>query len=400
MPMYSHSRLTVYETCPRQYRYQYVDKVPVPEVETVEMFVGSQVHSALEDLYRLVAARKVPGLDEVLAGYAERWAAGWSPDILISRAELTPEDYRGQGEAHLATYYRRYQPFDGERTVDVERHVKFPLDLIRKIWMQGFVDRLSVRPDGLWQIHDYKTGRWLPSQEDLDRDRQLALYQIGVQRQFPKQAREVELVWHYLAHDLEMRSRRTPAELSEVEARALELIDTIQADVAYPIVEGRHCSRCAYQAICPAWSHLFKKTELPEPARAREDGSALVDRLVALRERRAELDDQIEQTQADLLGFAAENQVEAVFGTTHRARISIARTVGYPKKDDPRRAQVEALIKAAGRWAEVAALDTRALARKADDPAWPAELRREVKAFADAAERFRITLSRLKENDA
>ena len=168
MPMYSHSRLAVYETCPRQYRYQYVDKVPLPEVETVEMLVGSQVHSALEDLYRMVAARKVPGLDEVLTGYARRWAADWTPDILISRPELGPDDYRRQGEAHLATYYRRYHPFDGERTVDVERHVKFPLDLTRRIWMQGFADRLSVRPDGLWQIHDYKTGRWLPSQQDLD----------------------------------------------------------------------------------------------------------------------------------------------------------------------------------------------------------------------------------------
>jgi PD-(D/E)XK nuclease superfamily protein len=43
MPVYSHSRLGVYETCPRQYRFQYEDKVPVPEIKTVEMFVGAQV---------------------------------------------------------------------------------------------------------------------------------------------------------------------------------------------------------------------------------------------------------------------------------------------------------------------------------------------------------------------
>lgn len=400
MPMYSHSRLAVYETCPRQYRYQYLDRLPVPEVETAEMFVGSQVHSALEDLYRQVAARRVPALDEVLAGYRRRWAAEWRPDIQISRPELGPEDYRRQGEAHLATYYQRYHPFDRERTVDVERRIVFALDEPRRIWIQGYIDRLSVAPGGLWQIHDYKTGRWLPSQQDLDRDRQLALYQIGVQRQFPKQAREVELVWHYLAHDLEMRSRREPAELSEVQVQTLGLIDTIQADAAYPIVEGPHCGRCAYQSICPAWSHLFKREALPEPERPREDGGALVDRLVALKAERAALGTRIEQTEAALLGFASQNQVEAVFGTTHRAKITVARAVSYPRKDDPRRGEVEALIKSAGRWAEVSALDARALARKADDPAWPAELRRAVKAFEDAAERFRITLSRLKENDA
>ena len=48
--MYSHSRLSVYETCPRQFRFQYVDKVAVPEVESVEMFLGSRVHAALQDL--------------------------------------------------------------------------------------------------------------------------------------------------------------------------------------------------------------------------------------------------------------------------------------------------------------------------------------------------------------
>jgi hypothetical protein len=84
-------------------------------------------------------------------------------------------------------------------------------------------------------------------------------------------------------------------------------------------------------------------------------------------------------------------------GATHRVRISVARGVSYPKKDDPRRERLEGLLKAAGRWADVSALDARALARKAGDPAWPAELRGAVKEFEDAAERFRITLSRLKE---
>ena len=59
----------------------------------------------------------------------------------------------------------------------VERRVMFPFAEERKIWLRGYVDRISVTREGLWQIHDYKTGRWVPTQEDLDRDRQLALYQ-------------------------------------------------------------------------------------------------------------------------------------------------------------------------------------------------------------------------------
>ena len=126
MPVYSHSRLGVYETCPRQYRFQYVDKVPVPEVRTVEMFVGSQVHSALEYLYAQVKRGAAPALDAVLDGYRKRWTEEWTEDILIRREGTSADDYRLQGEGHIAAYYRRYHPFDAERTVAVERRVMFP----------------------------------------------------------------------------------------------------------------------------------------------------------------------------------------------------------------------------------------------------------------------------------
>jgi hypothetical protein len=32
------SRLSVYETCQRQYRYKYVDRVPTPDLKTAKMF--------------------------------------------------------------------------------------------------------------------------------------------------------------------------------------------------------------------------------------------------------------------------------------------------------------------------------------------------------------------------
>ena len=255
MPVYSHSRLGVYETCPRRYRFQYVEKVPVPEVKTVEMFLGSQVHSALESLYLAMRWRRaVPTLDAILGGYHARWSAEWTPDIVIRREGASADEYRLQGEGHLVAYVRRYHPFGAERTVAVERLVMFPLAESRKIWLQGFVDRLSVTREGLWQIHDYKTGRWLPTQEDLDRDRQLALYQIGVQRDFPHEAARVELVWHYLAHDLELRSHREPKALQQLADDTLALIDTIQADTTFATVTGPHCNRCSYRSICPAWS--------------------------------------------------------------------------------------------------------------------------------------------------
>lgn len=66
MPVYSHSRLSVYEVCPRQYRFQYLDRLDVPEVDTVKRFLGSRVHEVLEALYLNVRFGRVPSLDNLL----------------------------------------------------------------------------------------------------------------------------------------------------------------------------------------------------------------------------------------------------------------------------------------------------------------------------------------------
>ncbi len=45
----------------------------------------------------------------------------------------------------------------------------------------GAIDRLDEDDEGIYEIHDYKTSETLSEQKKLDDDRQLGLYQIGVQ---------------------------------------------------------------------------------------------------------------------------------------------------------------------------------------------------------------------------
>ena len=397
MPVFSHSRLRVYETCPRQYRYQYVDRVKVPEVETAEMFLGSHVHAALEALYRSVKVGHTPTLDEVLGGYRKTWDAQWASTIRIGDPERVAADYQALGARQLGDFYARYHPFDQERTVAVERRILFPLDEARKLWMQGYIDRLSVTRERTWQIRDYKTGQWLATQQDVDADRQLALYQIGVQRHFPRHARNVELIWHYTAHDLELRSRREPEALRELEARTLGLVESIQADTSWTLREGGHCQRCAYQPICPAWAHLFPPVMPSLLAPRHEDGTALVDRLASLHAERQALDARIAETEAALVAYAAALEVSSVFGSTHRARIFLRHTLAFPKKGDPARAALEQALKAGGRWEEVAQLSLALVARRIAEGAWPADLAERVHGFGQPGHKPRVTLSKREE---
>jgi PD-(D/E)XK nuclease superfamily len=104
-------------------------------------------------------------------------------------------------------------------------------------------------------VHDYKTSASLPSDRDLRGDRQLTIYQMAVQRRFPE-AREIRLIWHYLAFDQELTSSRTAAEVEDHRRRTIRLIDTIEKTTEFPPRESALCRWCDYRPICPVQKHL------------------------------------------------------------------------------------------------------------------------------------------------
>jgi RecB family exonuclease len=249
--VYSHSRLRSFETCPKQFHYRYVVR-RVVETEGIEAFVGKRVHEVLERLHQFVERGQVPSLARVLARFRAEWERHFDPRrVRIVRAENPPEAYREDGERCLANHYRRHYPFDRDETLGIEAHVAFPLDEAGRYRMQGFVDRIARAPDGALEIHDYKTGRWVPTQESLDADRQLALYQIGVQAQHGGQA-PVRLVWHYLLRDQVRVSTRTPEQLDALRGRTIELIERIEAEREFAPRPSSLCTWCEHNDVCPA----------------------------------------------------------------------------------------------------------------------------------------------------
>ena len=60
-PLYSHSRLSNFENCPKKFHYRYVLRIP-SEFESIEGFVGKRVHEVLERLYLAVRKGSVPPL--------------------------------------------------------------------------------------------------------------------------------------------------------------------------------------------------------------------------------------------------------------------------------------------------------------------------------------------------
>ena len=402
MATYSHSQLSTYETCPHQYKLAYIDKIEA-ETESIEAFMGSRVHDALEKLYRdLMKVNKLNSLEEILDFYQLSWEKNWKGMVQIIRKQYSAEDYRRQGERCITDYYKRYCPFDQGRTLGLEEYIIFPLNGEKDYWIRGYIDRLVLVDQSILEIHDYKTSGKLPTQKEIDSDRQLALYQMGVEARW-KEIEEVRLIWHYLAFDAEIKSSRTPDHLQQIRQETFGLIQKIETDMQFLPKEGPLCDWCDYQPMCPKRKHLIMVENLPPNEYLKEKGLNLVNRYVELREKKRVLNEEIDvelaKIEEALFAYGQKEKMESIFGGDHIAKIIIEKKEKYPLKGDPRRRSLDELIRKAGKWMEVSDLNPWMLARAISRGGWPFTLVCKVKEFATLEENRSIALSKLKERE-
>ncbi len=401
MPVYSHSQLATYETCPQKYRLSYIDKIEV-ETEGIEAFMGSRVHEALEKLYRDLKVTKLNTLEELLNFYHQSWEKNWNNLVQIVRKDYSAEDYRHLGEKCIADYYKRYSPFDHGKTLGLEEYIYFPLEQERGYWIRGYIDRLTLVNGSILEIHDYKTSNRLPAEEDVSSDRQLALYQMGVAEKW-QGIEEVKLIWHYLTFDTEIRSSRTPDELHQLREATLDLIQRIEVDRQFLPKEGPLCDWCDYQGFCPRRKHLIALESLPPNEYLNEEGVVLVNQYVGLKEKKRmfneEIDVELAKMEEALYAYARKEELEAIFGSDHVAKIKAEKKEKYPLKGDPARRLLDELIKKAGKWMEVSDLNPWMLARIIGRGGWPPSLVKKIKEFSTVEESRSITISQLKERE-
>ncbi|MCH8891175.1 MAG: PD-(D/E)XK nuclease family protein [Myxococcales bacterium] len=278
-PIYSHSRLSTFEDCPKRFEYRYVLKIPT-ETEGIEAFVGKRVHEILERLYQAAQRGQVPSLEKVLYRYHRLFEEGYDAErVRIVREETPVEFYRQSGERCLTAYYRRHYPFDGDETLGIEQRVTFALDEKREYRFQGIIDRLVRARDGAIEIHDYKTSRRASTQKQVDADRQLALYQIGLAEQFSDAP--FRLVWHYLQQDRQLTSTRTPEQLNTLREDTMSVVDRITSESDFKPRRSALCDWCEYNDRCPIYpkERLRKRNSAAPPLAAGKTGQlALFDK--------------------------------------------------------------------------------------------------------------------------
>ena len=326
---FSHSAISTFEQCHRKYAFQYVERIRV-ETEGVEAFLGKRVHESLEKLHAAARNKSILSEQDVLHFYFKQWEDKWHDAIRIVR-DLGVKEYQDIGEDMLRRYYTRHFPFNQSIVIATEERLDVFLGGSEIYRLTGVVDRIDKVSDGHWEVHDYKTESRLATQADKEKDRQLALYEIGLRHKYP-QIQEVTLVWHYLKFDEIIRSKRTSEQLEELKATTCATIDeillAIQADDFAPS-ESALCGWCAYQNLCPLFTHSAQlKAEIPPVAAI--GAHDIVNRLGAIKEHKSalnkekkNLEAETEKLERSLLDLAQEPNWQQVSGDNYIAKIKM-----------------------------------------------------------------------------
>jgi putative RecB family exonuclease len=395
MPSFSHSKIGTFEACRLQYKFAYIDKIKVEAEDTIETFLGSRVHEALEKLYRDKRFEKMMALEELLAYYNKIWQENWKDSIIIVKKDYTADNYRKMGERMLTDYYDRHQPFDKGMVIGLETQDFLPLDDKGRYKFHIRIDRLMDMGNGLYEVHDYKTGSSLSKQEDLDKDRQLAMYSQWVRQNF-KDFKRVRLVWHFLAFDKEMDSYRTEKELENLRHEILAQIAEIESTQDFPANVSWLCDWCLYKSICPMWKHPVELEEKPANEYLNDPGLKLVDAYVELKEKidafRKEEEEKLEKIREALIAFCQREGVQVVAGSENKISVTPYETTRLPNKNTEERTQLIETLKKLGRLEEVSQFNTYALVKVLEKKEWGKDELDQLATFWKSEKNYRLTI--------
>lgn len=267
----SYTQLKAFETCPKQYKYAHILRVPVEGRFTFSF--GKSMHNTLFHFFTLVQERSkqkqetlfgekqggpsassrsgsepsgsktghsAVSLDELLEIYDAEWIDEW----YLSKEHR--EEYYEKGKASLRDFFDEHK----ER-LPVPVHLEQPFHLkLGDHTFKGVVDRIDPMgndPKSV-EIIDYKTGR-IPKGNKLtpgDKE-QLMIYDLAVREVF--QLEPAVLSYYYLENNTKLSFTPDKADLEKLRTSLAEQIAKIhQSDFA--ATPGFWCNTCDFRDIC------------------------------------------------------------------------------------------------------------------------------------------------------
>jgi DNA helicase II / ATP-dependent DNA helicase PcrA len=231
--MLSASDIDTYRICPLKYKFARVFRIP--QEPTIHQRFGIVLHQVLERFHSQ-GGGALSTLMELFEASWRRSGFGDSDD---------EQQFRERAVEALERYWRQNQESDAE-PVWFERSFAFRLG---PHLLRGRVDRVDRRPDGSYELIDYKTGK-SKTEEELHEDVQLSLYQMGARESWRLETSAQSYL--YVLTGEKVPVAHSEEELDRVKATVAGIAGGILKQDFEPKPSAEVCRLCDYRIICPA----------------------------------------------------------------------------------------------------------------------------------------------------
>lgn len=250
---FSFTQLKAYETCPWQYRFAHILKIPVPGKPSLSF--GKTIHHTLCDFFKKLQEidhhqqqnffsneyfekkSKKSSQETSLVNLLKIYENNWLDDWYYSKKNK--KEYFDKGKEILTKFYELHEN-NWPAIKFLEKGFNLKID---NYLIKGQIDRIDSVKNGV-EIIDYKTGNLPKIKKDIE---QLQLYALAVKEIF--QDNPMQMTYYYLEENKTLSYEVKQEDLKKVKVWILEKIENILKNDFTP-TPGFHCKYCDFYSIC------------------------------------------------------------------------------------------------------------------------------------------------------
>lgn len=255
----SPSRVNQIETCPRQYQYSTIERLP--EGKKMATYRGTVFHEVLETMFnRTEAEPELRTLDYTLELMRELFPTLVSEEIA---AEMELDEVGVQSFARdLAKYIRTYFTMENPaeiRSEGIEIKMDVQMGNEDNPWiLRGILDRLDRAENGDLIIVDYKTGKVPTDKYKASAILPAKIYAYLTEKFIGERPTKIRLLYVQFGKTLEIDV--TDEDVAYAEKRVREAWAKIEKwfeQGYFPPQANNLCAKwCAFRDICPLFSSI------------------------------------------------------------------------------------------------------------------------------------------------